>query len=250
MIWSNIEVAGWLLTGACLVLGTAWMAVLQSKRSALEAFSRRLLENQESERKRIAADLHGSVGQNLMVIKNRAELGMATVARGSEAATQLRAISEVCTSALDQTRRIAHDLGPRHLQQIGLTEAVDAMIDRVAGSTGIQFDRKLEPVDDLFKGEAAINIYRIVQEALNNVMKHARASGARVELLRDVSHVELKVCDDGCGFETESSHRRRCRNGLGLVEIGERARILGGKLDVQSGRGQGTILSVSIPVVS
>jgi len=177
-------------------------------------------------------------------------LGMAAVGKDSEAAVQLRAIAEVCTAALDQTRRIAHDLGPQHLQQIGLTEAVDAMIDRVAGSTGIQFDRKLEPVDDLFKGEAAINIYRIVQEALNNVMKHARASVAKVELLRDVSHIELKVCDDGCGFEADTSHFRRRSNGLGLAEIGERVRILGGKLDVRSGHGQGTTLSISIPLAS
>lgn len=250
MSWTDIQVAGWLFAGTCLVLATAWIAVLRSKTGALQAFSKALLEAQEIERKRIAADLHGSVGQNLMVIKNRAELGMAALARDSEAATQLRAISEVCSAALDQTRRIAHDLGPRHLQQIGLTEAVDAMIDRVAGSTGIRFDRKLEPVDDLFKGEAAINIYRIVQEALNNVMKHARASVATVEMLRDVSHVEVKVCDDGCGFEADSSHGRRRRSGLGLVEIGERARILGGKLDVRSSHGQGTVLSVSIPVAS
>jgi signal transduction histidine kinase len=218
--------------------------------AALQAFSKSLLDAQEKERKRIAADLHGSVGQNLMVIKNRAQLGMAAVATESEAAGQLRAISEVCTSTIDQARRIAHDLGPRHLQQIGLTEAVDAMIDRVAGSTGIRFDRKLEQVDDLFKGEAAINIYRIVQEALNNVMKHARASVAKVELLRDVSHVEVKVCDDGCGFESDTNHRGRCLNGLGLAEIGERARILGGRLDVRSERGQGTTLCVSIPVAT
>jgi signal transduction histidine kinase len=243
-------VASWLVSGSLLVFCSVWIGVLKSKRTAAEAFSKKLLEAQEKERNRIAADLHGSIGQNLLIIKNRADLGLASLEDGTSPSTQLTAISEVCATALDQTRRIAHDLSPRHLQQIGLTEAVDAMIDRVAGSTGIRFDRNLEPVDDLFKGEEAINVYRIVQEALNNVMKHAKATGARVELVRDLRHVELMVRDDGCGFEPANGNGHGRNGGLGMAEIGERVRILGGKLNVSSARGQGTTLSVSIPFAS
>src|SRR5438445_629432 len=116
----------------------AWIRGLRRQRARLEAFSRKLLESQEKERKRIAADLHGSLGQNLLIIKNRAELGLASANNASAMAEQLADISEVCSLALEETRRTAHNLGPRHLQQLGLTEALDAMIDRVAASTGIR----------------------------------------------------------------------------------------------------------------
>src|SRR5215203_5724420 len=166
-----------------------------------QAFARSLLENQEKERKRIAEELHAGLGQNLLVIKNRAELGLRTRGDPTIAAQQLEEISKVCSLAIEEARRTAHDLGPRHLEQLGLTEALDAMLDRVAASTGIRFERNLEPVDDLFTKESASSVYRIVQEALNNVMKHSRASEASVRLSRDVQHVELIVQDNGVGFE-------------------------------------------------
>ncbi len=107
--------------------------------------------------------------------------------------------------ALDETRRTAHNLGPHHLDQLGMTEALDAMIDRVAASSSIHFERKLEPVDDLFGRESSTNLYRIAQEALNNLMKHARASSAQVRLIRDLHHVQLLVEDNGCGFDDPAS---------------------------------------------
>lgn len=219
----------------------------QKTRSKAEAFSQRLLQAHEQERKHLAAELHGSLGQNLLIIKNRAELALS--ATPDAAAAQLKEISQLCSLAIDETRRTAHNLGPRHLEQLGLTEALDAMIDRVANSTArIRFKRKLEKVDDLFNTEAATNIYRIVQEALNNVMKHAHASEASVRLIRDVKDVQLIVQDDGCGFEKISTNGHRANGGLGLAEIGERVRILNGKLEIESGRGEGTRLAIKLPV--
>lgn len=226
------------------------MVFLSRKRASLEAFLQKLLESHEQERKRIAADLHGSVGQNLLVMKNRAELGLASGASAAAMAEQFKGISEVCSIALEETRRTAHQLGPQHLQQIGLTGAVDAMIDRVAASTGIRFERRLELVDDLFEPEAATNLYRIAQEALNNVMKHARASSARVGLLRDLRQVELSVQDNGCGYNPAQVKGYGRNGGLGLAEIGERVRILKGKLEIQTSAGAGTSLRVTIPIVS
>jgi len=221
------------------------MQRLKRERSELWAFSQRLLESQENERKRLAAELHGNLGQNLLIIKNRAELGRTSGTSSSAMAEQLKAISEVCSVALEETRRTAHNLGPHHLDQLGLTEALDAMIDRVASSTGIHFDRKLEPVDDLFGREASTSLYRIAQEALNNLMKHARASSARVHLIRDLHHVQLLVEDNGRGFEASNGHTRN--GGLGLSVIGERVRILKGKLAIESKPGQGTKLMITIP---
>ena len=149
--------------------------------------------------------------------------------------------------ALDETRRTAHNLGPHHLDQLGLTEARDAMIDRVAASSSILFERKLEPVDDLFGRESSTNLYRIAQEALNNLMKYAGASSAQVRLIRDLHHVQLLVEDNGCGFETVNGHRRN--GGLGLASIGEQVRILKGKLAIETKPGHGIRLTVTIPSV-
>lgn len=231
--------------GAALCMGRLWR--LQRKHAALETFSQKLLASQEEERKRIAAELHGSVGQNLLIIKNRAELGLAFGGEPAAIGGQLRQISALCSEALEQTRRIAHNLGPRHLDQLGLTEALDAMIDRIAASTQMRIGRRLEPVDDVFDREAATNLYRIAQEALNNVMKHARASSAEIQLLRDLDNVQFIVHDNGCGFEPARRNGSRKNGGLGLAEIGERTRILKGKLQIESQRGSGTRLIVRVP---
>ncbi len=213
-----------------------------------QAFARSLLENQEKERKRIAEELHAGLGQNLLVIKNRAELGLRTRGDPTIAAQQLEEISKVCSLAIEEARRTAHDLGPRHLEQLGLTEALDAMVDRVAASTGIRFERNLEPVDDLFTKESASNVYRIVQEALNNVMKHSRASGASVRLSRDVQHVELIVQDNGVGFDRGKTNGHPRKAGLGLAVIAERVRILNGELELSSRQEGGTKMTIIIPM--
>lgn len=240
------QLAGWLVAGAGFVFCLIRIRLLQQARARVEAFSQKLLQAHEQERKRLGAELHGSLGQNLLIIKNRAELALAS--QPEAAATQLKEISQLCSLAIEETRRTAHNLGPRHLEQLGLTEALDAMIDRVADSTGIRFQRKLEIVDELFNAEAATNIYRIVQESLNNVMKHAQASEAKVFLIRDLKHVQLVVQDNGRGFEKPRTNGHRSNGGLGLAEIGERVRILNGRLDVESRLGEGTRLAVTLPI--
>jgi len=245
MTWNVVILVAVMLPVVGCLFCLAKIRRLRQERSELWGFSQRLLEAQEKERKRLAAELHGNLGQNLLIIKNRAELGLASGGTSSAMAEQLKAISEVCSVALDETRRTAHNLGPHHLDQLGLTEALDAMIDRVAASTGIHFERKLERVDDLFGRESSTSLYRIAQEALNNLMKHAHASSAQVHLIRDVRHVQLLVEDNGCGFEDSNGHQRN--GGLGLAAIGERVRILKGKLAIESKSGHGTRLTVTIP---
>ena len=242
----ELDVAAWvILVAGCLALAgrNRW---LHERCRDLEDFSRKLLESQEKERRRIATELHGSLGQNLLIIKNRALLGLGSGSSPSQTAEQLQVIGSTCSEALEQTRRIAHDLGTRHLEQLGLTQALDAMIDRVADSTTIRFERKLESVDDVFDLEAATNLYRIAQEGLNNVLKHAHASCVRVELLRDLQDVQFVLQDNGRGFDPGANSFRH-NGGLGLAEISQRARILKGKLQLESDSQRGTRLTVRIP---
>jgi PAS domain S-box-containing protein len=217
---------------------------LLREQNAREEFTKQLIASQEAERRRISAELHDSLGQNLLLIKNRAQLALAGVAAGTDARAQLEGISALATASIGEVRQISHDLHPYQLDHLGLTGALKAMIDNTARSSGVTFERKLDRVDEVFDKDAAMNLYRVVQESLNNVLKHSGARRARVQIERDVREVILRISDDGFGFDTGhlDSH------GLGLRNIAERVRILGGKLAVDSSAKRGTCLEVTIPI--
>ncbi len=220
-------------------------AVLREQ-TAREEFTRQIIASQEAERRRISAELHDSLGQNLLLIKNRAQLALAGIVAGTDARAQLEGISALATAAIDEVRQISHDLHPYQLDHLGLTGALEAMIDNTARSSGIAFERKLERVDEVFTKDAAMNLYRVVQESLNNVLKHSGARNARVQLERDVREVILRISDDGLGFDPAQADS----HGLGLRNITERARILGGSLTVNSSVERGTCLEVTVPIPS
>ena len=221
---------------------------LRRERMAQQRFLERLLESQEQERRRIASELHDSLGQNLLIIRNRALLGLECAADPAAVAEQFKEISQTALASVEECREIAHNLSTSHLDQLGMTDAIDGMVDRVADSAGLRFERKLEAVDELFTLPSATHLYRIAQEALNNVIRHAKASTVRVELTRDVKHVLLAVQDIGQGFDARSSAQAGRSGGMGLAEIAERVRLLHGTLDVNSRPGDGTRLAVTVPV--
>jgi signal transduction histidine kinase len=119
------------------------------------------------------------------------------------------------------------------------------MIDSTAQASDIAFGHRLDFVDDIFPKEATMNIYRIVQENLNNILKHSRARQARIKLERDVHEVQLQITDDGCGFEPDESGDNP--KGLGLKNIAERVKMLGGKFKIDSQPEKGTRVEVTIP---
>ena len=211
---------------------------------AREEFGHQLLDAQESERRRIASELHDSLGQNLSVIKNRAHLARQSAFAQPDTTAHLEAIERIISDAITETRSLAHNLRPPHIDEIGLTDCLNGLIQEVSQSSDIRFERRLENVDDIFKDEKATNVYRIVQEALNNLVKHSHATKAVVTLQRDVRTVQLRVADDGVGFDIQKMTSRR---GLGLTSITERARMLGGKLEVESAPRKGTQLTVELP---
>ena len=217
---------------------------LEREQKAREEFTQQLIASQEAERQRIAAELHDSLGQNLSVIKNRAQLTRQLPSLPPEAARHLEAVERILSDAIAETRSLAHNLRPLHVEQAGLTDSLGVLIREISQSSDIHFERRLENVDDLFAGNAATNVYRIVQEALNNLIKHSRAQSATVTLERDVRSVRLRVADDGVGFNPSAV---RTRGGLGLNNIKERVNMLGGTLTIQSAPGQGTQLTVELP---
>jgi PAS domain S-box-containing protein len=218
---------------------------LRESEAMLEKYARQLIASQEAERTRIAAELHDSLGQNLLLIKNRAQLALGKEARADGLHEQLEGISELASKAIAEVRQISHDLHPPQLDHLGLTRALEVMIDSTAQASGIVFERKLDLVDDIFPKDAAMNLYRIVQESLNNILKHSNARRADIRLERDVHEVQLNIVDDGCGFATrEASDNPK---GLGLKNIAKRVKMLGGGLKINSQAGGGTCVEVTIP---
>ncbi len=216
---------------------------LKNKNLAQQAFSRQLIESQESERKRIAQELHDGLGQNLLVIKNRAMLGLAVEGKDE----QFSEIQESVTDALSEVRTIAYNLRPLHIERLGLTSTIEEMIEEVEAASQIEINYDIENIDDLFSPEDEINIYRIVQESLNNIVKHSNAKRGSVEIYREDRKLFIKIKDDGNGFDVENSEAEK---GLGLNGIAERVKILGGFYSIESEFGKGTKVLVEIELES
>jgi two-component system sensor histidine kinase UhpB len=210
---------------------------------AHEEFAQLLLAAQEQERLRLANELHDSVGQNLSLIKSRALLVLQRDEVSVDTALHIQALSDLTAEVIADVRRVAQNLRPLHIEQLGLTDALETLIARVAESSDLHFDKRLENVDDAIMGAAATHVFRIVQEALNNILKHARARSCRILLERDVHCARLIVNDDGVGFTSDAN----TPHGLGLASISERARILRARLEVNSRPGIGTEIKIEIP---
>jgi signal transduction histidine kinase/ligand-binding sensor domain-containing protein len=235
------------------VLGLIFLAyeyrVLRLKRSqaAQEDFSRRLIESQEQERKRIAAELHDSLGQSLAIIKNRATLSLTSPSDHERALEQMDEISTAAAYAIDEVREIAYNLRPYQLDRLGLTKALEAMLKKTATANGLQLTFELDQIDGLLAQESEINLYRIIQESLSNILKHARATEAQVSIKKGPRELEVTVQDNGQGFNPDAlPGREPGAGGFGLIGINERARMLGGRCAIDSAPGRGTSLTIKL----
>jgi signal transduction histidine kinase/ligand-binding sensor domain-containing protein len=217
---------------------------LRKAEAAREAFARRLVESQEQERKRIAAELHDSLGQNLLIVKNWALIGLKTLGANNPAREQLTEINETTSLALNEVREIAHNLRPYQLERLGLTSTLEYMLRNIQNSSDIDFTVELENVDGLLPAELEINLYRIVQECVNNVIKHSSAAHAWLSIKRTGQSAQIVCRDDGKGFDIAAARSRQ--NGMGLSGLEERVRMLGGRWQVESQPGAGTTVTITI----
>lgn len=207
------------------------------------AFSRQLIESREREHQRMAAELHDSLGQHLLIIKNRAVLGTRAAGNQPSAKEQFDEITASASQAIDEVRQIAYNLRPLNLERLGLTVVLEELVEKVASTSGIQFSADVIPLDGLLAADNAINLYRIIQESVNNIVKHAQATKAAVEIWSEGGDVRVTIADNGRGFDPDAPPR----SGMGLTSISERVRMLGGTHTVFSKPGQGTILTIRFP---
>ena len=228
--------------------GFRWRGRQLQRRYALQQeFSRRLIAAHESERSRIAAELHDSLGQTLAMIKNSAVAGTRHTHDPAAAQAQLEQITQQSTHAIGEVREIAYNLRPYLLDRLGLTKALRSMLHKIADSSGLAITAELDPIDGRFPPEAEMSIYRIVQESFNNVLKHADARHVLVRLQTAPATVDLTIQDDGKGFDPAMSNQGE-RRGFGLLGIAERVRLLTGTCTLQSKPGAGTTVSIHLPL--
>jgi signal transduction histidine kinase len=217
--------------GAALGFYRRRIARLEAQRAAQQEFSLRLIQSQEQERKRIAGELHDSLGQSLLMIRNRALLGLNPQPNLGTTENQLNEISSLAASALSEAREIAHNLRPYQLDELGFTRALRSMLQKTAQSARLALKIELEESDGLLPPEFEINLFRIVQECVNNIVRHSHASAASVILTKTEQTVRLLVEDNGCGFDaTQIAKSTERSEGMGLRGIAERVRLMGGTL--------------------
>jgi two-component system NarL family sensor kinase len=189
-------------------------------------------------------ELHDSLGQSLVVIRNRALLGISKGKDDGAMLEQLQEISDASATALQETREIAHTLHPYQIEALGLTTALHSLIDKFANSSEIEFkvDIDAKPID--IPHDLSIAVYRIAQEWLTNIVKHSSADKVSVVLHLDGTKLALDITDNGVGFDPQTVTK-----GLGLKGIEERARMIGGLLNIFStpGAGAGIKLVVDLP---
>lgn len=213
----------------------------------LQRLSAKLITAQEEERRSIARELHDEVGQVLTAIKVELAVAQRTVDASGGPAHLLDDARSIAEGALGAVRDLSHLLHPALLDDLGLPAAIDWYLRGFGKRHAIRVELLHDRMDVRLTPEVEAAAYRIVQEALTNVAKHAQATTCRVYLQRLANTVLLTIEDDGVGFDAAEAHRAGERRGLGLIGIRERASELRGTMQLESSPGRGTRVTVELP---
>ncbi len=208
---------------------------LKNKKNLQEKFSQDLLQSQENERKRISKDLHDGLGQKLLIIKNK------LINSANNTTTKL------VEETIEEVRSISKDLYPFQLQELGITKAIEFTITQIDENTPLFISSEIENIDNLFQKEQEVNIYRIVQESLSNIIKHAKAEAGKVSIIKMANSVVISIKDNGIGYNF--SEKYIDSNSLGLKTLLERTKFLKGQMKVHSNKENGTLIEYTFPIL-
>ena len=214
---------------------------LRKSRDEIQRLAARLITLQEEERARVAAELHDGIGQSLAIIRNRVSRCLGEEFDRVQTIDQLEEIGVSVSAAIDEVREIAYGLRPYELDRLGLKNAVESMIEEISETSSVQIHAGLDDVSGLLDERSETNIYRVVQEALHNIIDHSKATSASVLILSVNGGVRVSIADDGIGFDERSNGARM---GFGLSGIEERARMLGASVEIRSSKGKGTLIDL------
>ncbi len=222
---------------------------LKESEQELRLLTARILSIQEQERRRVARELHDELGQALTVLK------IHLVAIEEELSADQQPLKAGCEhmlsyidTVIENVRRLSWDLSPSSLDDLGLSASLGYLVEEICRNHNMQSEVVMDEIDPLFSPETQINIYRIFQESLTNVVKHARASLVSVKVKRDNGQVTFVIKDNGRGFNLRRAMSRKvAQKSLGLSAMNERALMAEGSLQISSRQGQGTTIRFSIP---
>lgn len=219
-----------------ILLVTAGLIYFNSRKTLKmrELYSQQLLLSQEKERQRISKELHDSIGQNILFIKNQ-------MIKNNEL-TLMSSVDE----ALEEVRNISKDLYPNQLEKYGLIAAVDALAEKVKESSNIFVSHDLEAISKNISPDQLINYYRIIQECISNTMKHADAAALRISAEKVNGIIELTIQDNGKGFD-KLTMAKKAQRSFGLLNLEERAKYLKGRFELVTSPGNGTKYIFSLP---
>lgn len=219
---------------------------LTEYKTRLQHVTVRALTAQEEERKRIARELHDDTAQTLASLMIRLQLARET-ADAELRERQLEDVRNELSKAMEAVRRFAHALRPPALDEVGVVAALREHVRTLCETAGVRARVDADPVDRMLSPNAELVLYRIVQEALSNVVRHAHARSVSVQLERRPGAVVATIADNGVGFEVDQELYRH-GGGLGLFGMQERAAYVGGSVSIESEPGHGTMVRVEIPV--
>jgi len=226
------------------------IAAQRQAEERMRALSRELIMAQENERQRIARELHDHLAQDLSLARADLERIHCALSHDGPCRTRIPAIAERLTGAIRGIRDLAYGLLPPGLTELGLVETVLAHCEEFSLRHGIAVDVFADGLTGVdFDFDTQINIYRLIQEALNNVRKHARASRVAIRMLGSYPSLIVRIEDDGCGMDPDACQTRTgTGRRMGLWSMRERVRLLGGTIVFKSKPGQGLQIRIETPI--
>ena len=236
-----------------IALETNWRKkqreITEEREKERQSYMAQILKAQEDERGRIARELHDETTQELLVLANRTQklVSILNEIRNREGIEQAEWIRDKILNLSEDLREISHDLRPGILDNAGLVPALEWLTDRLHQETNIDARLIVDGKAIELLSETEIHIFRLVQEALNNVRRHANATEVVINLKFDSSSLIIKVQDNGKGFSLDTTlNKSISKRNLGIAGMLQRARLIDGTLDIQSELGTGTAVSLNI----
>ena len=218
---------------------------IQQAHTQLLALSRRLIQTQEQERRRIALELHDQLGQELALLSIEIERLIQKAPQSQ--AKRLQKLAMKTKEVSSQVQTLSHQLHPSQLQHLGLVAAARSLCKEVSQASDIQIDFSHSDVPSPIPEDVSICLYRVLQESLGNMVKHSGTQEAQVKLTGRPDQIHLDVCDSGVGFDPQE---QRETFGLGLISMWERLNLVGGELSVESQPLGGTQIKACVPLNS
>jgi len=249
--WKTLWFKGLGVLSALSAMGLVYsqrIEKLEKESKAQEEFSRKLIDLQEDERKRIASALHDTIAQDVTISKNKALMALKHKDDPKRMENTLKEISEMATETINEVRNISYNLRPPQLDRIGITKTIKSLVREIVKSTNIRFDFISDDIDDLLSKESEINLFRVIQETINNIMNHSNAIEAVIKITRLEDHLLIAVIDNGIGFNIEGKNYKDSKHGFGLSGIAERIKLVKGEFKIESEINKGTTLRFKIPL--